>query len=147
LVDYYVGTRRDGGEFKDSIAITARALEALARLAEASARIRLSGEANLQDAERAIRLTKNWRLDLMGENYDETTNVTGKKGTARNRERIILEIVERMCREMGDNVDLTIVLNEAERSDINRGLAEDIIDGHVTAGRMFRPSYDSLNLT
>ncbi len=147
LVDYYVKTRREGGEFKDSIAITARALEALARLAEASARIRLSEEANLQDARRAIRLTENWRHDLMGDSFDETTMASGKKGSTRNRERIILDIVERMCREMDDNVDLTIVLNEAERSDINRSLAEDIIDDHVTAGRMFRPSYDTLNLT
>ena len=147
LVDYYVKTRRDGGEFKDSIAITARALEALARLAEASARIRLSEEATLQDARRAIRLTQNWRHDLMGDSFDETTMASGKKGSTRNRERIILDIVERMCREMDDNVDLTVVLNEAERSDINRSLAEDIIDDHVTAGRMFRPSYDTLNLT
>ena len=147
MVDYYVKTRREGGEFKDSIAITARALEALARLAEASARIRLSEEATLQDARRAIRLTQNWRHDLMGDSFDETTMASGKKGSTRNRERIILDIVERMCREMDANVDLTIVLNEAERSDINRTIAEDIIDDHVTAGRMFRPSYDTLNLT
>jgi len=146
LVDFYVKTRREGGEFKDSIAITARALEALARLTEASARIRLSNDANLQDAEKAIRLTKLWRNDLMGGNFDETTMNSGKKGNTRNRERIILDIVERMCREMGGDVELNIVLNEAERNEISRTLAEDIIDGHVTAGRLFKPSYDSLNL-
>ena len=147
LVDFYVRTRREGGEFKDSIAITARALEALARLTEASARIRLSEDANLQDAEKAIRLTKLWRNDLMGDSFDENTIVTGKKGGTRNRERIILEIVERMCREMGGDVELNVVLNEAERMEINRPIAEDIIDRHVTAGTMFRPSYDSLNVT
>ena len=40
IIEYYVSTRKQSGEFQDSVAITARALEALARLAEASARIR-----------------------------------------------------------------------------------------------------------
>ena len=83
----------------------------------------------------------------MGDSFDETTMNSGKKGGTRNRERIILEIVERMCQEMGGDVELNIVLNEAERMEINRPIAEDIIDRHVTAGTMFRPSYDSLNVT
>ena len=80
IVAYYVETRKTGGESEDSVAITARSLEALSRLAEASARIRLSDKATAEDAERAIRLTKTWRHELMGENFDMTTIESGKKG-------------------------------------------------------------------
>ena len=72
IIDYYVGERKKSGDFQDSVAITARSLEALARLTEASARIRLAETATLQDAERAVRLTRLWRYDLLGENFDDT---------------------------------------------------------------------------
>ena len=48
---------KKGGE-SDSVSITARSLEAVARMAEASARIRLSEIANIEDVDRAIRLTR-----------------------------------------------------------------------------------------
>jgi DNA replicative helicase MCM subunit Mcm2 (Cdc46/Mcm family) len=57
-------------------------------MAEASARIRLADIATVEDVERAIRLTRTWRNELMGENFDETALHTGKKATARNSERI-----------------------------------------------------------
>ena len=147
LVDFYVETRRSTGEHTDSIAITARALEAMARLAEASARIRLSQVADMQDADRAIRLTRTWRHKLMGDGFDETTIASGKKGSVRNRERMILEMVERMCREMGGEVDIEDVISEAERNNIERRITEDIIDKYVTSGRLMRPrGYNTLQL-
>ena len=139
LVKFYVETRRVDGEQSDSVAITARALEALARLSEASARVRLSQEATIEDAERAIRLTKHWRYELMGDNFDETTINSGKKGTVRNRERAILDIVNRIHLETQEIVALTDVLNEAERMDIKREIVEDIIEQMVRDGRLMSP--------
>ena len=147
IVAYYVETRKAGGESTDSVAITARSLEALSRLSEASARIRLSQDANLEDAERAILLTKTWRHDLMGEHFDETTMQSGKKGTVRNQERIILDLVSTLQNESGSFANLLEVLTEAERNDINRGKAEDIIDKLCLDGRMMRPSgYETLQV-
>jgi replicative DNA helicase Mcm len=103
---------RPEGESTDSVAITARSLEALSRLSEASARIRLSQDANLEDAERAIRLTKTWRHDLMGEHFDETTMQSGKKGTVRNQEKIILDLVSTLQNESGGSANLLEVLTE-----------------------------------
>jgi replicative DNA helicase Mcm len=139
LVKFYVETRRKDGEQSDSVAITARALEALARLSEASARVRLSQEATIVDAERAIRLTEHWRYELMGDNYDETTINSGKKGTVRNRERTILDIVNRLHLETKEIVSLTDVLNEAERMDIKREIVEDIIEQMTRDGRLMSP--------
>ena len=147
IIDYYVTTRKQSGEFQDSVAITARALEALARLAEASARIRLSETANIQDAERAVRLTKTWRYDLMGENFDETAIASNQKGKARHAERSILDIVERLSANGEGFAQLVDVLNEAERLDISRDKAEEVIDKLNQNGRLMRPTgYDTLQI-
>jgi len=147
IVAYYVSTRKEGGESQDSVAITARSLEALSRLAEASARIRLTDEATIEDAERAIRLTKTWRHELMGENFDLTTIESGKKGRVRNQEKTVLDIVSKLQNESGSTAALLDVLTEAERKDIPRSKAEDIIDKLCRDGRMMRPSgYDSLQV-
>jgi len=145
LKEFYVETRRKGGESHDSIAISARAIEGLYRLAQASARVRLSQVATIEDAERSIRLTRFWRHELMGENFDETTLQSGKKATTRNRERSILEIVRRIFHESGEMVNLSDVLTEAGRMDINRDTAEDIIEALCRDGRLMRPGgYDTL---
>ena len=81
----------------------------------------------------------------MGENYDETTLQSGKKATARNRERVILDIVKRIYSETGDIVPLMDVLTEAGRLEISRDVAQDIIDNLCTDGRLMRPrGYDTL---
>ena len=145
LREFYVETRRKGGESHDSIAISARAIEGLYRLAQASARVRLSEVATIEDAERSIRLTRFWRHELMGENFDETTLQSGKKATTRNRERSILEIVRRLFSETGNIVNLADVLTEAGRMDISRDVAEDIIEALCRDGRLMRPGgYDTL---
>ena len=147
IVNFYVDTRKQIGDSNDSVAITARSLEALARLAEASARIRLSQVATLEDAQRAVRMTRLWREELMGGNFDETTLQTGKKGKTRNREKAIMEIVASLAANGGGVAQLLDVFNEAERYDIDRATAEDVIDKLCQHGRMLRPSgYDTLQI-
>tara|TARA_B100000287_G_scaffold82308_1_gene74971 strand:+ start:291 stop:2408 length:2118 start_codon:yes stop_codon:yes gene_type:complete len=145
LSDFYIETRRQGGENPDSVSITARAIEGLYRLAQASARIRLSEKATIEDAERSIRLTRTWRYELMGENFDETTIQSGKKPTVRNRERQILEIVKRIHMETGEPVTTNDVMTEAGRLEIAPGTAEDIIDNLCSSGRLMRPRWDQLS--
>ena len=147
IVAYYVKTRKQGGDSSDSVAITARSLEALSRLAEASARIGLDDIANVEDAQRAVRLTETWRHELMGENFDLTTIESGKKGKVRNQEKVIIDIVSVQQNQSGTSAQLLDVLTEAERQDIPRGKAEDIIDKLCRDGRMMRPSgYDTLQV-
>jgi len=144
LVDYYVETRRQGGEASDSIAITARAIEGISRLAEASARIRLSERVEVQDAERALRITRLWRMELMGDNYDETTLVTGKKTTARTKEKIIRDAIE-SCADANGVADRNEVLTEIVRNGMQSSEAEDLIDKMVQQGGLLRPrGYDTL---
>jgi replicative DNA helicase Mcm len=140
IVKFYVETRKQDGEASDSVAITARSLEAVARLAEASARIRLSQEATLEDATRAIRLTKTWRQMLMGDKFDETTLQTGTKGAVRNKERTIRNIVSKLQNEGGGDAQMLDILNEAESMGINREKAEYIIEKLLQMGGLYRPS-------
>jgi DNA replicative helicase MCM subunit Mcm2 (Cdc46/Mcm family) len=101
----------------------------------------------LEDAERAIRLTETWRHELMGENFDMTTIESGKKSMVRNQEKFILDTVSVLQNETGQPADLLDVLTEAERHDIPRGKAEDIIDKLCREGRMIRPAgYTSLQV-
>jgi len=140
IVKFYIDTRKKGGNSTDSVSITARSLEALARLAEASARIRLSQDATLEDAQRAIEITRLWRYALMGENYDETSNASGKKTSVRNKERIIRDIVSTLQND-GDGVANSLdVYNEAEKLGIDRNTAETIIEKLVLNGTLMRPS-------
>ena len=140
IVKFYIETRKKGGNASDSVSITARSLEALARLAEASARIRLSQEATVVDAERAITLTSLWRYALMGENYDETSTASGVKTNVRNKERIIRDIVSTLQNDGDGIVNSIDVYNEAEKLGIDRNTAETIIEKLVLNGTLMRPS-------
>ena len=81
----------------------------------------------------------------MGENFDETTIQSGKKATARNRERVVLEIVKRIYLETGEIVDINDVFTESGRMDIPRDVAEDLIEHLIRDGRLMRPrGWDTL---
>ncbi len=56
LKEFYVSTRNSNKEEEAPVPITARQLEALIRLAEASAKIRLKETVDKEDAEKAVRL-------------------------------------------------------------------------------------------
>ena len=140
IVKFYIETRKKGGNSTDSVSITARSLEALARLAEASARIRLSQDATLEDAERAIKITRLWRYALMGEDYDETSTASGVKTNVRNKERAIRDIVTTLQNDGDGIVNSIDVYNEAEKLGIDRNTAETIIEKLVLNGTLMRPS-------
>ena len=148
IVAFYVETRKKGGVSSDSVSITARSLEAVARMAEASARIRLADIATVEDVERAIRLTRTWRNELMGENFDETALHTGKKAGARNNERILLDIIGDLQSASTDNIkvaSLIDIFNEAQNHNIDRNKVEDMIEKMIREGRLMRPrGYDSI---
>ena len=83
----------------------------------------------------------------MGENYDETAIASNQKGKARHAERTILDIVERLSANGEGFAQLIDVFNEAERLDIPRQKAEEVIDKLNQNGRLMRPTgYDTLQI-
>lgn len=97
---YYVNLRNSGN---GAIPFTARQLEAFVRLAEASARIRLSQEATLEDAQRAITIVESYLrsvgMDRETGKFDIDIIATGVSHSQQDRLRLLLEIVRGLCKE------------------------------------------------
>jgi replicative DNA helicase Mcm len=97
---YYVDLRNAGD---GSLPFTARQLEAFVRLAEASARIRLSQEATLEDAERAIRIVETYLrsvgVDRETGKFDIDKIATGISHSQHDRMRLLQDIVRTLARE------------------------------------------------
>ena len=130
------------------MSITARSLEAVARMAEASARIRLSDVANIDDVERAIRLTRTWRNELMGDNFDETTLQTGRKASARNHERLLIDTIRDLESRSNEKIkyaDRIDIYNEMQKHDVDRAKVDTMIDKMVRDGTLMLPKgYDTI---
>jgi len=104
FIDYYVGLRRQGGE-GSPIPITARQLEALVRLAEASARTRLSKWVTLDDAKRVIQIVeaclKEVGVDPETGRRDFDVIAVGKSKSQQERIKNIRDIIKELEREAG----------------------------------------------
>ena len=97
LQNYYVDFR---GSSQDSVPFTPRQLEAFVRLAEASARIRLSQEATVEDAKRAIGIIDSYLrrvgTDKETGKFDIDIIATGISHSQHDRMRIILDIIQKI---------------------------------------------------
>jgi len=140
LKDFYVDMRNAAPE-SGVVSITLRQYEALLRLAEASAKIRLDTHIRVQDGERAIRLM---RYSLMQLGYDKETGQididrieSGISATQRSKIRTILEVIESLQKHTGKEVALEDVLAEAESQGIER--PEEIVEKLKREGMIFEP--------
>jgi len=141
---FYVGLRNKP-QFGDSpnqpIPIGARQLEALVRLAEAHARMRLSKEVTKEDAIIAIDLTKSY---LMQVGYDEETKtididkISGNPASQRNKIAIVRDAVEALENRLGKLVPF----EELEKELAGKMKPEDIdeaVGKLLKSGDLFRP--------
>ena len=107
IKDFYLKMRsKAGGEAP--VSITLRQYEALIRLAEASAKVRLSNKVTKEDAERAIKLMK---TSLRQFGFDPETgmiDIDRAEGTItsaqRSKIRIVLDLIEELTKVMGKNI-------------------------------------------
>lgn len=99
IQNYYVDLRASSDE---SLPLTARNLEAFVRLSEASARIRLSQEATIEDADRAIRIVETF-LNSVGKDpqtgkLDIDLINTGIGHSQQSRMRLVLDLVRTLAK-------------------------------------------------
>jgi replicative DNA helicase Mcm len=150
LHSYYLKVRQLGSGKKDTpVAITPRQLEALVRISEAHAKMRLSEVVEAQDAKAAITLLDHCLTDVA---YDQTTgNYDIDKlmtGTTHSKRRKV-EMIRKIMAEHGDEWDVVsrnTLYSELEKNKIDRGEAEKIIDEMILAGEAFEPRFGSLKL-
>lgn len=141
--DFYVKLRNTGtsGEGIKPIPITPRHLDAIVRLAEASAKIRLSKEVTEEDAQRAIDLQ---RYCLMEVGQDPETGLLDidRLGGMPTKERAkivgIRELIFEMSREL-KTIPIETILEEAEKKGISRFKAEEAIDKLKREGDLYEP--------
>jgi len=146
---YYVDLR---GGSQETARATPRQLEALVRLAEASARIRLSDTVTVSDADRAIRLT-NFVLREVA--YDAATGEIdidriGAEYPKSDRDKIKLmeDIIRGLIAESGDSsAHLEDIIREAEGKDIDRFKAEKVINELKNKGIIYEPRHAKFMFT
>jgi len=124
------------------IPISARQLEALIRLAEAHARIRLSKKVSKKDAKVAIELMKYY---LMQVGYDEETKTIdidriggGVAASQRGKIHVLRETIEMMENKLGKLIPYEEILKELEGK-MKESEIDEAIDKMVRAGDLFRP--------
>ncbi len=119
LEDYYVQVRKQGEDPNSPVPITARQLEALVRLSEASAKARLSAVVAGGDAQRAIRIVQGFlaRVATAEGRLDIDTLTTGVTHSQRERLDVLLDLMRRLQSEKG-TFSLEEVKAEAEKAGV-----------------------------
>jgi len=151
LKDFYL-TMRSASEAEGSpVAITARQLESLVRIAEARARAALRKEVTSEDAEAAINIMKKSLaevgIDVSSYKYDIDIIMTGKSKSMRDKLQVILSTLAEMERETG-MVEKTALLNELEaKYKIPKGDAERLITQLLREGTIYEPREGYLKKT
>ena len=148
LLEYYTELRSSSGRIEegrpDPIAITPRQLEALVRLSEARAKMRLSEEVTYEDASGAVHLM-NATLDKLAR--DETGKLdidkysSGLSDQGRRRLDRIDDLIDNMLKESEDGEPVTIsaILKQAVEDGLDRNQVEKAIEQRIRVGKLFSP--------
>jgi len=146
IIDFYVDLREEGKK-QDAYAATHRQLEAMIRLSEASARIRLSNIVEKEDSARAIRL---FRASLQEVAFDKETGrfdidmiTTGKSKANTDNIKLVLRIIKEKA-HLSDSVVTEDVLEEAKREGLEKEKAKDIISKLLRSGEIYSPRTGTL---
>jgi len=129
------------------VSITLRQYEALIRLAEASAKIRLSNKVTIDDANRAINLMK---TSLRQFGFDPETGMIdidraegAMTSAQRSKIRIVLDIIEELTGVIGKNIPEEELMRRAREEGVDN--VDDILRRMKNEGLVFssRPGYVS----
>ncbi len=143
LTDFYLRTRDNFTEEDNSVPITARALEALVRMAEASARLRLSEVAGKEDAELALAMFGNWRYELMGDQFDEGAIITGRSAKRRSADMTLKEVMSELSRGRKDiDIEITDIYNAMTPLGFNEDETDRALVNLNTANFCYQPKMD-----
>jgi replicative DNA helicase Mcm len=144
MKEFYVGLRnmpQIGDGPSKPIPIGARQLEAMVRLSEAHARMRLSETVDVKDAIAAIDLTKSYLLQV---GYDKETKtfdvdkITGTGASERNKIHIVQDTLEELEQRMGKLIPLE-ELTKALDGRLKGSEVDEAVGKLLKAGDLFRP--------
>jgi len=144
MKDFYVGLRnmpQIGDGPSKPIPIGARQLEAMVRLAEAHARMRLSETVDVKDAVAAIDLTRSYLLQV---GYDKKTKtfdvdkITGNSASSRNKIGVVVDTIEELEKRLGKLIPLEEV-SKALDGRMKGAEVDEAVGKLLKSGDLFRP--------
>lgn len=141
LIQYYIRLRSLAGQNKP-VPVTARQLEALVRLAEASARMRLSDSIDREDAERVIRIVdtclRQVAYDAESGGFDIDKLATGISKSQRDIIRTVKEAIRDVGGDSG-RARVNEVIETAMQQGFGREKIEEVIDRLKRDGEAMEP--------
>jgi replicative DNA helicase Mcm len=151
LSDFYLAMRGASETEGSPVAITARQLESLVRVAEARARVALRKEVSAEDAEAAIAIMKRSLeevgIDMSSYKMDIDLIMTGKPKSMRDRLQVILAVLMEMEKETGIVEKAALVSELESKHKIPRSETERMIGQLLREGTVYEPREGCLKKT
>ncbi|QIB72913.1 ATPase [Halogeometricum borinquense] len=150
--DFYVNFRAKGADEDSPVPVTARKLEALVRLAEASARVRLSDTVTEDDAVRVTNIVESCLRDIgmdpeTGE-FDADIVETGTSKNQRDRIKNLKQLISDIEDEYEEGAPVDEVISRATTElNLDESKAEQEIENLRRKGEVYEPRTDHLRTT
>jgi replicative DNA helicase Mcm len=149
---FYVDFRAKGADEDAPVPVTARKLEALVRLSEASARLRLSDTVEREDAARVTDIVESCLRDIGMDpetgNFDADIVETGTSKTQRDRIKDLKGLIEELEDEYDEGAPVSEVVSRAgEELGLDESKAEKEIENLRRKGEVYEPRTDYLRTT
>ncbi len=145
IKDFYVRIRTASGEEEEgakSVPITARQLEAIVRLAEAYAKIKLDKVVRVEYAQKSIDILmyclEKIGIDPKTGELDIDRITTGITASSRNQYKLISDIIDKLETEKPD-INYEDIAEEAAKLGVNKGEVQKILDKLKQEGIVFEP--------
>ncbi|MEF8779156.1 MAG: LAGLIDADG family homing endonuclease [Haloferacaceae archaeon] len=149
--DFYVDLRAQGADEDSPVPVTARKLEALVRLSEASARVRLSDTVDREDAQRVIDIVESSLQDIGVDpetgQFDADVVETGTSKSQRDRIKNLKELIGKLEDEFEEGAPLDEVMERAGEVGMDPGKVEDEIEKLRRKGEVYEPRQNHLRTT
>ncbi|PSQ06052.1 hypothetical protein BRC95_06340 [Halobacteriales archaeon QS_5_68_33] len=151
IQEFYVDLRMEGQDEDAPVPVTARKLEALVRLAEASARVRLSDRVTEEDAHRVIDIVRNQMENIgvdpeTGE-FDADVVEAGTSKSQRDRIKNLKHLIDDLEDEYDEGAPVDVVVERAEEIGMETNKAEHEIEKLKQKGEVYEPRTDHLRTT
>ena len=151
IQEFYVDLRAKGTGEDAPVPVTARKLEAMVRLAEASARVRLSDTVEREDAQRGIEIARysleDIGLDPETGELDADVVETGTSKSQRDRIKNIKSLISQIEEEYDEGAPVDVVIERAEEEGMEASKAEHEIDKLKQQGEVYEPQNNHLRTT
>jgi len=149
--DFYL-KMRSASEFAESpVAITARQLESIIRLAEARARVALREEVTAEDAKRAILLMskslEQVGMDISTGKIDIDIIMTGKPKSLRDKLQVVIGVIVALSKQTGMAEEEAVYKTIEEEYGISRSEAANLIQQLRKDGTVYAPKDGFLKKT